>query len=125
MPAPEDAKNVSKPDTGDRRKMSPEAMRRVSAKIGHLVTMEKKPRDQAVAMAYSMEREGKLGPRGGYYSTTMAPPKKGNSDVGKKLTNLTREATGSAKMLSMKEEERKKAMEKGQEIKKQLGDKKD
>lgn len=66
MPAPLDAKNVSTPDTGKRKKLSPEAARRVSAKIGHLISMEGKPKDQAVAMAYAMEGEGRLGPKGGY-----------------------------------------------------------
>lgn len=66
MPVPSDALNVTTPDTGKRKKLSREAARRVSAKIGHLIGTEKKPRDQAIAMAYSMEESGRLGERGGY-----------------------------------------------------------
>lgn len=66
MPIPPDAANVSKPDTGERKKLGQSASRRVSAKIAHLIHNEKKPRDQAVAMAYSMEEAGRLGERGGY-----------------------------------------------------------
>jgi hypothetical protein len=61
VPIPPDAANVTTPDNGKRK-----ASRRVSAKIAHLIHNEKKPRDQAIAMAYSMEEAGKLGPKGGY-----------------------------------------------------------
>jgi len=40
--------------------------KRVSAKITHLIEVEGKPQKQAVAMALSMERAGRLGPRGEY-----------------------------------------------------------
>jgi len=49
-----------------RPKLGHAAQRRVSAKIGHLVGNEGKSQEQAAAIAYSMEREGKLGPKGGY-----------------------------------------------------------
>ena len=38
----------------------------VSRKISHLVKSEGTPQKQAVAMALNMERQGRLGPRGGY-----------------------------------------------------------
>lgn len=66
MPIPPDAANVTTPDTGKRKKPSKEGSRRVSAKIAHLIHNENKPRDQAIAMAYSMEEASKLGPKGGY-----------------------------------------------------------
>ena len=63
-----------KPDIGGGRRVRerrryrpvPAAMRgRVSAKIRKLVR-EGKPQNVAVAMALSMARQGRLGPRGGY-----------------------------------------------------------
>jgi hypothetical protein len=45
--------------------MATSKSKRISAKIRHLIK-EGKSRDQAIAIAYNMEREGRLGPRGGY-----------------------------------------------------------
>lgn len=39
---------------------------RISRKISHLIKNEGKSRDQAIAIANSMERRGELGPRGGH-----------------------------------------------------------
>ena len=45
---------------GEKTKVSKAGQKRVSAKIGHLVGKEKMKPDQAAAIAYSMEKEGKL-----------------------------------------------------------------
>lgn len=44
---------------GEKTKVSKAGQKRVSAKIGHLVGKEKMKPDQAAAIAYSMEKEGK------------------------------------------------------------------
>lgn len=49
-----------------RRPVSPAGQRRVSAKIAHLRD-EGKSAKQAAGAAFGMEREGRLGPRGGYH----------------------------------------------------------
>jgi len=53
-----------------RKKISPSAEKRVSAKIAKLVR-EGRPVKQAAAIAYRYQRAGRLGPRGGLL------PKKG------------------------------------------------
>ena len=54
------------PTTPRRSKPSKEGRKRVSAKIAHLMDSEGKTQKQAVGQALNMEREGRLGPRGGY-----------------------------------------------------------
>lgn len=44
----------------------PKARDRVGKKISHLMKKEGMPQKQAVAAALNMEREGRIGPRGGY-----------------------------------------------------------
>lgn len=49
--------------------MAKPAQKRVSAKIRHLMETEGISQQQAVAMALSMERAHRLGPKGGYRRT--------------------------------------------------------
>jgi hypothetical protein len=70
MPIPVDAANLSTPDiranTPKKTKVTKAGQRRVSAKIGHMMSAEGKSAREAAGAAYAMEKDHKLQAGGKY-----------------------------------------------------------